>query len=202
VRSLLVFSLVWERELDDLPLSNKEIFTLEQEIIDRQMKLDQLRQRVVRGELIANYELKDWNEDTVQLSSLFGDKDQLILVHNMGVSCTYCTMWADGFVGLLPYLERVAAFVVVTPDRVSVQKAAATARGWKFKMVSAEGTSLFADMGFEASDNSPWPGMSTLYKDGEEKLRRHGLASFGPGDKFCPVFSFTELLPFEKDLGI
>jgi predicted dithiol-disulfide oxidoreductase (DUF899 family) len=188
--------------VDDLPLANKEIFALEQEIIDRQAKLDQLRQRTVRGEPVKNYGLTNWDSNIVDIQSLFEGKDQLIVVHNMGVSCSYCTMWADGFVGLLPYLERVASFVVVTPDDITIQKNAAMARGWKFKMLSSKGTTLFADMGFEATDSSAWPGMSTLYNDADGQLRRHSLASFGPGDKFCPVFSFTELLPFEKDLGL
>ena len=45
------------------------------------------------------------------LSSLFGDRGGLIVVHNMGRDCSYCTMWADGFTGLLPHLESRAAFV-------------------------------------------------------------------------------------------
>lgn len=188
--------------MDELPAANREIFRLEQEIIEAQSKLDQLRQRTVRGEPVTDYELTAWDGSPTRLSTLFGDKDQLILIHNMGMGCSYCTMWADGFTGLLPYLERVAAFVVVSPDDVETQKAGAARRGWKFRMLSAKGTSLFDDMGFELPDGCPWPGMSTLYKDESGQVRRHSLASFGPGDKFCPVFSFTELLPFSRDLGL
>ncbi|MEJ2408996.1 MAG: DUF899 family protein [Novosphingobium sp.] len=188
--------------MSDLPEPNQEIFSLEQEIIDLQSKLDDLRQRAIRGTIVKDYELTAWDGSLTPLSALFGEKDQLILVHNMGMNCSYCTMWADGFAGLLPYLERVAAFVIVSPDDIEAQKAGAARRGWKFRMLSAKGTSLFRDMGFEAPDASPWPGMTTLYKDEEGRVRRHSLASFGPGDKFCPVFSFTELLPFPHDLGL
>lgn len=188
--------------MDELPAANREIFALEQEIIEAQSKLDQLRQRRVRGEPVTDYELTAWDGSTARLSSLFGDKDQLILIHNMGMGCSYCTMWADGFAGLLPYLERVAAFVMVSPDDIETQKAGSAKRGWKFRMLSAKGTTLFDDMGFELPDGCPWPGMSTLYKDESGQVRRHSLASFGPGDKFCPVFSFTELLPYSRDVGI
>ncbi|WP_404337983.1 DUF899 family protein [Sphingomonas sp. MMS12-HWE2-04] len=188
--------------MDELPEANQEIFSLEQEIIDTQLKLDQLRQRQIRGALVTDYELTGWDGAPARLSSLFGDKNQLILIHNMGVGCAYCTMWADGFTGLLPYLERVAAFVIVSPDDVEVQKAASAERGWKFKMLSTKGTSLFSDMGFEQPDKSAWPGVSTLYKEENGQVRRHSLASFGPGDKFCPAFSFTEMLPFSQDLGL
>lgn len=188
--------------MDDLPVANREIFSLEQEIIELQSKLDQLRQRTVRGAPVADYELTAWDGSPTRLSTLFDERGQLILIHNMGMSCSYCTMWADGFTGLLPYLERVAAFVIVSPDDIETQKAGAARRGWKFRMLSAKGTSLFSDMGFESQDKSPWPGVSTLYKDETGQVRRHSLASFGPGDKFCPVFSFTDLLPFSRDVGL
>jgi len=191
-----------EQSLGDLPKANREIFGLEQEIIELQSKLDQLRQRTVRGTPVTDYELTAWDGSPTRLSTLFGEKDQLILIHNMGMSCSYCTMWADGFTGLLPYLERVAAFVMVSPDDVETQKAGAARRGWKFRMLSAKGTSLFSDMGFESQDKSSWPGVSTLYKDESGQVRRHSLASFGPGDKFCAVFSFMDLLPFSRDLGL
>jgi predicted dithiol-disulfide oxidoreductase (DUF899 family) len=184
--------------LEELPLANQEIFSLEQEIIDLQSKLDGLRQSTVRGTPVTDYELTSWDGSPTRLSSLFGDKDQMILIHNMGMSCPYCTMWADGFSGLLPYLERLAAFVVVSPDDVETQKAGSAERGWKFRMLSAKGTSLFSDLGFELPDRSPWPGVTTLYRDDSGQIRRHSLASFGPGDKFCPAFSFAELLPHAK----
>jgi predicted dithiol-disulfide oxidoreductase (DUF899 family) len=198
----MVFKADQERSLDDLPKATREIFSLEQEIIELQSKLDQLRQRTVRGTPVTDYELTAWDGSPTRLSTLFGEKDQLILIHNMGMGCSYCTMWADGFTGLLPYLERIAAFVIVSPDDIETQKAGAARRGWKFRMLSAKGTSLFSDMGFESQDKSSWPGMSTLYKDESGQVRRHSLASFGPGDKFCPVFSFADLLPFSRDLGL
>jgi predicted dithiol-disulfide oxidoreductase (DUF899 family) len=181
--------------LEELPIANQEIFSLEQEIIDLQAKLDELRLSTVRGTAVTDYELMAWDGTPTRLSSLFDDKEQLILIHNMGMACRYCTMWADGFTGLLPYLERVAAFVVVSPDDIETQMAGAAKRGWKFRMLSAKGTSLFSDMGFELPDKSPWPGVTTLYKDETGQLRRHSVASFGPGDRFCPAFSFADLLP-------
>ena len=55
-------------------------------------------------ESVEDYELIGWGNKKVRLSSLFGEKDELILVHNMGRGCPYCTMWADGFNGVLPHL--------------------------------------------------------------------------------------------------
>src|SRR5215831_7435066 len=87
-------------------------------------------------------------DDPVRLSDLFGDKEHLFVIHNMGKSCPACTMWADGFNGVLPHLADRGAFVVSTPDTPDVQKAFASGRGWRFPIVSHHGTSFADDMGY------------------------------------------------------
>ena len=59
----------------------------------------------------------------VRLSSLFGGKTDLFVIHNMGRSCAYCTLWADGFNGVYPHLANRAAFVVSSPDSPEQQQA-------------------------------------------------------------------------------
>ena len=152
-------------------------------------------------EEVADYELTDRQGAKVRLSSLFGDKDELVLIHNMGKSCPYCTMWADGYNGVVTYVNKRAAFVVASPDDVDTQRRHAQNRGWKFPMVSSKGSSLFKDMGFEDDEGKPTPGVSTFHKTGGGRIERYGRASFGPGDKFCSVFSFYDLLPQENGAG-
>src|SRR3990172_11779288 len=65
---------------------------------------------------VPDYILNDPDGNPVKLSELFGDKNDLILVHNMGRHCWDCTMWADGFNGLRHHLNSRASFVVCTPD--------------------------------------------------------------------------------------
>ena len=134
----------------------------------------------------------------VALSDLFGDKDELVLVHNMGASCPYCTMWADGYSGVTSYVEERAAFVVASPDAPAAQQETAKSRGWKFRMVSSQGSPFFGDMGFEDGKGKPFPGVSTFRKRGDGSIEHLASAQFGPGDKFCSVFSFFNLLP-EKE---
>jgi predicted dithiol-disulfide oxidoreductase (DUF899 family) len=114
----------------------------------------------------------------------------------MGADCSYCTMWADGINGLLPYLEKASAVAMVSHDGIDLQQAVSRERGWKFRMLDASRTSFFADMGFRDKDgNGLLPGTSTFTRDRDGTIRRHAMAYFGPGDKFCPVFSFLDLLP-------
>ena len=144
------------------------------------------------SEQVNDYELLGSENQKVNLSQLFGQKNDLILIHNMGKTCPYCTMWADGFNGLLPHLEDRATFVVSSPDEPATQKEFANSRGWKFQMVSTRGTSFAKDMGFE-KDGMPQPGVSVFYKNGD-KITCVGYDNFGPGDRYCPTFSFFDLL--------
>lgn len=144
---------------------------------------------------VPDYQLTGRDGGAVRLGELFGERDRLIVIHNMGFSCPYCTMWADGFNGLLPHIEERAAFVVVSPDDAGQQVEGAAKRGWQFRMASSRGSSFAKDMGFEADDGSPKPGVSTFVRTGDGTIRRHDSAPFGPGDKFCAVWSFVDLLP-------
>lgn len=81
------------------------------------------------------------------MPKLFGKKKDLIPIHNMGTTCAYCTMWADGFNGVHKHLENRAGFVVVSNDKPEMQKRFADSREWKFKMVSAANNSFTKDMG-------------------------------------------------------
>ena len=82
-----------------------------------------------------------------KLSELFGDKDSLIVIHNMGTTCSYCTLWADGYSGLYDHLNNAAAFWVISPDDPKQQAQFAKARNWRFPMASLNGNGFAADMG-------------------------------------------------------
>jgi len=146
-------------------------------------------------EEVREYVLTDSEGGKAALSTLFGKKDDLILVHNMGRSCPYCTMWADGFNGVLDHLQDRAAFALVSPDAPSVQRKFAGSRGWKFKMFSSKGTSFSKDMGFEGEEGSPEPGVSVFHRTKDGRIFRVSKDEFGPGDEYCTVWHFFDLLP-------
>ena len=169
-----------------------EIFAVEEELMRLREKISKLKQKLPRQE-VKDYSFKTWSGKPVKLSQLFGQKKDLILIHNMGRICAYCTMWADGFNGYRQHLEDRAALVVNSPDAPPVQKKFATGRGWKFKMVSSQGTSFIKEMGFEGEKGDPWPGVSTFHKK-NGKIYRVSYASFGEGDNFCAVWHLLDLL--------
>lgn len=141
-------------------------------------------------------EVKDYTfrsaRGAMRLSDLFGDKDTLFVIHNMGAACRHCTLWADGFNGVYDHLADRGAFVVASPDAPEKQTEFAASRGWRFPMVSVEGTSFAQDMGYWR--DGPLPGVSVFKRRGG-KILRVADTSFSSGDDFCIVWHFLNLIP-------
>ncbi|MBI4275410.1 MAG: DUF899 family protein [Rhizobiales bacterium] len=142
-------------------------------------------------------EVKDYefsgSAGKIRLSDLFGTHDTLLIIHNMGTGCPYCTLWADGFNGVVDHLQNRAAFVVASPDTPEQQRKFAASRGWKFPMVSHHGTSFADDMGY-SRDGHAMPGVSVFKRKGG-KIARVSDTSFSPGDDFCTVWHLFDLIP-------
>ena len=145
------------------------------------------------AEAVEDYVLSRLDGSAVRLSELFGDHDDLILIHNMGHACDYCTMWADGFDGLVSYIETRAAFVVCSPDPPETQRRMVEERDWSFTMVSADGSSFIDDMGF-ASEDAYHPGVSSFYRGEDGTIRRIASRGFGPYDDYCSTWNFFGIL--------
>jgi predicted dithiol-disulfide oxidoreductase (DUF899 family) len=133
-----------------------------------------------------------------KLSSLFGKKRDLFVIHNMGRGCNACTMWADGFNGLYPHIASRASFVVSNHETPEEQAEFAASRGWKFPMVSTLGTTFAADMGFTNAAGKPTPGVSAFQMQ-DRKIVRVSASGFNESDEFCPVWRLFDLLPEGPD---
>ena len=151
-------------------------------------------QQTVEPEAVDDYEFIGADGGAVRLSQLFGDQDTLIAIHNMGKTCPACTMWADGYNGLLQHLQSRAAFVVTTPDDPKTQTEFAASRGWHFRMLSHQGTSFAADMGYRGSEGGWLPGI-TVFQKRDGRIFRVSDQRLGPGDDFCSVYHFFDMIP-------
>jgi predicted dithiol-disulfide oxidoreductase (DUF899 family) len=154
-------------------------------------------QATVEPQPVEDYLLQGWN-GPVRLSELFGEKDDLILIHNMGAGCSSCTMWADGFNGVYDHLASRAAFVVASPDPVDAQKRLAARRGWRFAMVCYVDSPLAQDLGYrdlKDARHGGWDaGVSVFRRDGNRIVRVSDTV-FEPFDDFCIVYHLLDLFP-------
>ena len=188
-------------------LSAEEKKKIESELGEIEKKIEDMRKkRIELNSQLANmdvkdYTLKDREGKDVKLSEMFGDNSYLILVHNMGRACPYCTMWADGFKDTYKEIEKKAPFVLVSPDNPEVQKKFAESRGWDYKTYSAAGTDFIFDMGYDVikdGKHNYWPGVSVFEKNEDGSMKRVAKDYFGPGDFYCNIWHFLDLLPSEN----
>src|SRR5262245_64569445 len=185
---------MWVHPLTKIDPAQKQLAAVAKKIAALEKQAKSIRAKA-KKQRVADYEFARADGTAVKLSELFGDRTQLVLVHNMGKTCPYCTMWADGFNALWKNVTEKAAFVLVNNDEPADQARVAEMRHWSFPMVSAKGTSLFSDLGFGDAKGGWYPGVSTLVRRKNGTIERYGAAPFGPGDKFNSVFAFFELLP-------
>ncbi|MGE0000916.1 MAG: DUF899 family protein [Fimbriimonadaceae bacterium] len=126
------------------------------------------------------------------LSSFFGEHDDMILIHNMGKACSYCTLWADGLNAYLPHLSRRAAVLFVSPDDPATMAETAKFRGWNFTMATDATHEMTDELGFWVEGGAD-PGVSALVRKGDGVMHKNSTY-FGPGDDFCAVWPLLELL--------
>ena len=172
----------------------QDIEKIEEEMMEKKKQLSKLRQQLA-PEPLKDYSFKDFNEKQIILSELFGEKEELILIHNMGKACAYCTLWADGFNGIQHHLDNRASFVVISKDAPNIQKEFYESRSWKFKMYSSHENTFNRDMGFETEEGDQQPGVSVFVKDETGAIFRHTKTYFGPGDNYCIAWDLFDLLP-------
>lgn len=128
------------------------------------------------------------------LDDLFGDTDELLILHNMGRECNYCTLWADGFKGFYPHIMSRCAFAVVSPNSPETQTAFANSRDWPYRMVSDAELRFTKDMGMWKEGEGVYPGISGFRRKRDGSIVRTSWSYLGPGDDFCAIWHMFDLL--------
>ena len=140
-------------------------------------------------------ELREGERAQVRLSELFDDPSQaLIIMHFMfgkkqTKPCPMCTMWADGYDGVMEHLRERVSFVVLVAGDIESFAQYASGRGW-------------GHLGFEGDDGSQWPGVSVFVREADGSLRHFYSQSALMGDDkgrgmdlLSPVWSYLDLTP-------
>jgi predicted dithiol-disulfide oxidoreductase (DUF899 family) len=172
-----------------------EIAELEMQIVKLIGELNELR-KTNRGAEVPNYRFRNL-EGEISLLNLFGTRNQLLLIHNMGQACRYCTLWADGFNGMLAHLESAISVVLVSKDSPETQRLFANSRGWKFRLASHGGEEYIREQSVMV-DSDNYPGAVVYERDGDVIYRKNECV-FGPGDIYCSMWSLLGLAGLGAD---
>ena len=167
----------------------EEIAALSGQIFELTNRLHELQKAHSAGP-VPNYTFETQNGASTLLD-LFGDQDTLMLIHNMGQGCRWCTVWGDGFNGFLPHLESAMSVVLVSKDAPAIQRRFANSRGWRFRLASHGGGDYIQEQSAQAGvDNMP--GVVVYERDGDTITRKNS-AVFGPGDLYCSLWHLLAL---------
>ena len=210
--------------VERLPGESAEYRKLRAELLEAEIELKERRERVaeLRRRLPLDTPLPtDWvlregprelaaGDEPIRerrLSELLGPERPLVLMHFMfgGAQqdpCPMCTMWADGYDGVVPHLEQHVDFGVVVAGGLARIREHARSRGWRnVRLLSCEGSTMKRDLVMETPDGAQLPGVSVFARrHGELRHFYTGSAMMADGhfrgmDLLSPVWHFLDLLP-------
>ena len=170
-------------------MADNDIAALERQIFELTAQLNALR-RKSDPRPVPDYRFATLTGE-VTLLDLFADCDRLLAIHNMGQGCRYCTLWADGFNGMLAHLEDAMSVVLLSGDPPALQRDFANSRNWRFRLASHGGGEYIKEqtvMG--GSDNMPG---AVLYERRGDQVLRKNSCVFGPGDLYCSLWNLLGL---------
>jgi predicted dithiol-disulfide oxidoreductase (DUF899 family) len=172
---------------------NEQIQSLQKELFEIKSKLREAI-KAFEPEPVDDWELRGLNNSVVTLSRLFGDQSELLVIHNMGKGCNYCSLWGDAMIGAAKHLMQRCGFVLCSNDTPEVIREFRELRGWDYPCVSGHGSDFAKAMGYANEQGDPLPGVSAFHKRMDGTIVRTGHAPFGPGDDFCAVWPMLDLI--------
>jgi predicted dithiol-disulfide oxidoreductase (DUF899 family) len=178
---------------------------------DQRERVAELRRRLPLETTVDDAvfeEIRDGARVPVRLSELFDDPAKtLVLVHFMygkqqEKPCPMCSLWADGYAGIVRHLRRRMNFAVLVAGDVGTFGEYARTRGWSgLRVVSAADSDLKRRLGFEEADGNQWPGASVFRRNGQRLVHVYSVsAKLGEDqwrgmDLLSPFWHFLDLTP-------
>ncbi len=191
----------------------EELLEAEIALKDQREKVAELRRKLPQDTVVEDYPLRvtDLDGDAAlketRLSALFDDPGKpLVLMHfmyggSMQDPCPMCTMWADGYDGVVSHLRQRVNFGVLVAGDLATFRRYAEGRGWRnLRLVSSEGTSFKRDFRMETPEGGQIPGASVFVKRGDQVIHTSTSSAMMRGqfrgmDLLSPVWNFFDLTP-------
>lgn len=207
---------MWPRDApEDYVAARLEVARAERSLRDAVAEVADARRRLPPGRDVTGHTLVDVTtpatgggaDRLVQLVEVFDGRDTLVVYHLMFASdadegCAMCSMWVDGFHGVLPHLLRHSAFAVVGKGRPQALRDWAARRGWTgLRLLSSHGTDFNRDLNAELDTGAQRPMISVLSRHDDRVRHVYSLpANHLDGsergiDLLSPVWNVLDLLP-------
>jgi predicted dithiol-disulfide oxidoreductase (DUF899 family) len=173
---------------------------------DRIEAVAAMRRTLPPGAVVPDYTFIE-NGNRVRLSELFdAGKPYLILYHLMYWAdddefCPMCSMWLDGFDGVVPHVTQRANFVIASRAPFDKLQAWGARREWRrLRLLSDDGSSFARAIDAEDAEGRPDSTVVVFAKDGDRvrhaytahpmlEDRERGI------DLLSPVWHLFDLMP-------
>ncbi|MBV8726847.1 MAG: DUF899 family protein [Candidatus Eremiobacteraeota bacterium] len=165
------------------------------------------RRGLPRGPTIEDYEFTDVSSGkAVRLSELFGKTDSLIVYNMMfapgdDAPCKMCTMWVDGYNGVMRQLSETATMVVASRAPAEKLRALRDSRGWNRLRLVSSPKEYARTIGSENEDGTQNPIMTIYRRDAEGLSLWYRASAEMPDERergidlLSPVWNLLDLLP-------
>ncbi|WP_433528554.1 DUF899 family protein [Micromonospora sp. CA-263727] len=186
----------------------------ERRLRDEVERVAAARRQLPLGAPVADHALTEGPADlttagplrATRLSALFGAHRTLVVYHLMfhpdaDAACPMCSLWVDGFHGVVHHLRQHTAFAVVAKAPATKLRAWGARRGWDgLRLLSSYETSFNADLRAEHPNGDQRPMISVLVRTGGVRHFYSQPANFVDGaergiDLLSPVWNVLDLLP-------
>ncbi|WP_327157051.1 DUF899 family protein [Streptomyces tubercidicus] len=199
--------------------AREELRQAEIELMRRRERVAELRRGLPPGPAVDDYvfgegpadlEAGDEPARSVRLSELFSEPGRDLIVYHFMFgkqqkpACPMCTMWIDGFNGIVDHVTQNVDFAVVAAAELPELRAYARDRQWtNLRLLSAGASTFKYDLGSEDADGSQDSTVSVFTRD-EAGAVRH-VYSVHPRmaedidqrgiDLLTPVWHLLDLTP-------
>ncbi len=207
------------KESDDYAAARQELRRAEIELMEHRERVAAQRRRLPPGQVVEDYVFEEGPRDLaagdgpvrqVRLSELFSGPDRSLIVYHLMYGkaqtspCPMCTMWIDGFNGIVDHVTQNADFVIVAAADVATLRTHARSRGWDRLRLLSAGTSTFKyDLRSEDEDGTQDSTVSVFTRDADGTIRHFytghpwlsGEVRERGIDLLTPTWSLLDLTP-------
>jgi predicted dithiol-disulfide oxidoreductase (DUF899 family) len=206
-------------ESDAYLARREELRIAEIEAMRQVERVAELRRGLPEGAVVEDYEFTEGPADldagdlptkTVRLSELFSRPGRALVIYHLMFGkkqtspCPMCTMWIDGYNGVVHHITQNADFAIAAAAELPALRAYARTRGWKNLRLLSCGESTFKfDMASEDAEGNQDSTISVFTRDSSGTLRHFYSAHPALADdvnergidRLTPVYNMLDLTP-------
>ena len=187
--------------------------------MEHQERIAAQRRRLPPGPEVENYVFEEGPRDLdagdapvrkVRLADLFGSPDRSLIVYHLMYGkaqtspCPMCTMWIDGFNGIVDHVTQNADFVIAAASDLPALRAHARNRGWdRLRLLSARSSTFKYDLNSEDEEGNQDSTVSVFTRDPDGTVRHFYTVHpwMAPDvrergiDRLTPTWNLLDLIP-------